>query len=360
MNTYTKYNRQLDIISKDDFDQWNHISFKLFYKTWILLLCVELLLFVLYQPNEECSRAMYFWFFIVKPSGIQIIAILFVRLLTFIKRKCYHRRVMYLGTLFLLSVFAASTIWIHTSVPLISMLLMLPLIFATLYKDSILSWLQLLICVVIYVLKELYFYPNSPYLPPLNNFINISIFTGSIVCELFLIEEVQEYVQAMEKRADRDSMTGLYNHRIFYERLDMLFTNHKNNGTSFSLLVIDIDRFKRINDTYGHAFGDDVICRLSEILKNQEVDCFCARYGGEEFAVIFENIDSTAAYKLAEEIRLQFAGCVFMTPDGGRSFSISIGVTDNNNSCVNSKEMFLRADQMLYKAKESGRNRVCL
>ena len=121
-------------VTKSEFDEWNQITFKAFYKIWILVLAVELLLFVFYKPNSECGRIRYFWLFIVKPSGMQGIAMLIVIGLSKIKRKIYYKRTMFLSTIILISIFAASAIWIHTSVELMSMLLMLPLIITTLYK----------------------------------------------------------------------------------------------------------------------------------------------------------------------------------------------------------------------------------
>lgn len=351
--------KAVERVSKSEFDEWNQITFKAFYKIWILVLAVELLLFVFYKPNPECGRARYFWLFIVKPSGMQGIAMLIVVGLSKIKRKIYYKRTMFLSTIILISIFAASAIWIHTSVELMSMLLMLPLIITTLYKDKFLTWVQLLICVAIYALKELYFYPHTPYFPPLNNFINISIFCGSILVELFLIQHVQDYVQIMEKRANVDSMTGLYNHKMFYKQLAQEYMIYKKKGTPFSLIVIDIDLFKNINDTYGHAFGDEVICRIAKLIKNLTIPCHCSRYGGEEFAIIIPDTRLDTAVKIAESIRIQFADESFNTDDGIKQFSISVGVSEINKDCNESKDIFLKADEQLYKAKQNGRNRVC-
>lgn len=360
MRISKKYNPELDRISKEEYDDWNQITFRAFYKIWILVFAVEILLFIFFKPNAECSRSRYFYLFIVKPSGLQLAALLIVKGLSMIKRKHYHKREMFLYTIIVISAYAASAIWIHTSVQLMSMLLMLPLIITTLYKDMFLTWLQLLICIMIYALKELYFYPNTPYFPPLNSFINVSIFCGSVFVELFLIQHVQDYVGIMEKKANRDSMTGLYNHKVFYEKLEQEYQSHKKNNAAFSLIVLDIDKFKKINDTYGHAFGDEVICKVASILKSLTYSCFCARYGGEEFAIIFDDMEAAQAAAVAEQIRKEFAACVFQTSDGAKSFSVSIGVADNRNTQQNGKEMFQQADAQLYRAKQNGRNQVCL
>lgn len=359
MKIRKKYRPELDRITKEEFDDWNRITYRTFYKIWILVFIVEIFLFIFFKPNAECSRLHYLWLFVIKPSGMQLAALLIVKGISLRKRKYYYKREMFLYTILVISAYAASAIWIHTSVPLMSTLLMLPLIITTLYKDSFLTWLQLFICIAIYALKELYFYPNTPYFPPLNSFINVSIFCGSILVELFLIQHVQDYVRIMEKKANRDSMTGLYNHKIFYEKLEQEYLSHKKDHSSFSLIVLDIDYFKQINDTYGHAFGDEVICKVSSILKSLPYSCFCARYGGEEFAVILENMKAAQAAEIAEQIRKEFAAHVFQTNAGDKVFTVSIGVADNSDADQNGKDVFLKADVRLYHAKQSGRNQIC-
>ncbi len=354
-----KNNNVLNRVTKTEYDEWNQITFKAFYKIWIVVFVIEVFLFLFFKPNAECGRLRYFWLFIIKPSGMQEIALLIVLGITKIERKVYYKREMFLGTIILISIFAASAIWIHTSVQLMSMLLMLPLIITTLYKDKTLTWLQLLICVMIYALKELYFYPHTPYFPPLNSFINVTIFCGSIFVELFLIQHVQDYVGIMEKRANRDSMTGLYNHKVFYEELEEEYAWCKKNKKTFSLIVMDIDFFKKINDTYGHAFGDEVICKVAEIMKGLEQSCFCARYGGEEFAIILHDMEIRQAAELAEEIRAAFEQEIFETQEGDKSFAISVGVAESNQNCQKGKDVFVQADDRLYLAKQNGRNQVC-
>ena len=359
LRAYRKFSRGLDRITKEEYDDWNRITFRAFHKIWILVFVVEVFLFLFFKPNAECGRLRYFWLFIVKPSGMQGLALLVVEGASLRKRKVYNKREMFLGTIILISIFAASAIWIHTSVELMSMLLMLPLIITTLYKDRMLTWIQLVICIAIYVLKELYFYPHTPYFPPLNSFINVTIFCGSIFVELFLIQHVQDYVGIMEKKANRDSMTGLYNHKVFYEKLEQEYLEHKKDGSPLSLIVIDIDNFKQINDTYGHAFGDEVICKVAGILTELKDPCLCARYGGEEFAVILNHAGMKQAVEIAEQIRHEFIAHEFVTKEGSKKFTVSIGVAENKAQYKEGKEIFLNADAQLYRAKQNGRNQVC-
>ena len=351
--------RKSDKISKKEFDDWYEITLRAFEKIWIVLFAIEMFLFVFFKPNEDCSRLRYFWLFIVKPSGIQGIALLSVILYSRCKKENFRKMQLSLSTIYLVSVYCAAAIWIHTSVRLMTMLLMLPLIITTLYKSNILMWVQLIICVFIFVMYEVYFYPNSPYLPPLNSFINISIFFGSVLVELFLIRQVQAYVEIMERKADHDSMTGLYNHKAFYEELERDKSLYDKNGRTFILLVMDIDLFKSVNDTYGHALGDQVICKLADLLKEMKEIDFCARYGGEEFAGIVTGYTLEEAVEAAEELRKSFATSDFETKLGKKQFTISIGVAEYNGSYTGGEELFQQADSLLYRAKKTGRNRVC-
>lgn len=193
----------------------------------------------------------------------------------------------------------------------------------------------------------------------MNSFINVSIFCGSIFVELFLIQHVQAYVGIMEKRAEKDAMTGLYNHKVFYEELKRENLAHKKSGTKFSLIVMDIDHFKRINDTYGHAFGDEVICKVASILKKMNSSCFCARYGGEEFTIILSDTGVRDATEVAEQLRKEFAAAEFKTEEVIKNFSISVGVAESKMEYAHGKDVFLQADAQLYRAKQSGRNQVC-
>ena len=109
----------------------------------------------------------------------------------------------------------------------------------------------------------------------------------------------------------------------------------------------------------GHAFGDEVICRIAKLIKSLTIPCHCSRYGGEEFSIIIPDTRLDSAVEIAEYIRTQFANESFDTNDGIKRFSISVGVSETNEDCNDSKDIFLKADEQLYKAKQNGRNKVC-
>ncbi|MCA9601348.1 MAG: GGDEF domain-containing protein, partial [Myxococcales bacterium] len=153
---------------------------------------------------------------------------------------------------------------------------------------------------------------------------------------------------------------GCLNKRAFLEELDAKMRSAERFGRTLSLIVTDIDHFKSVNDTYGHATGDVVIRELGQILKRvkRETD-IVARFGGEEFCVLCEETDTEGAVLLAERIREELGKMAFTTEMGTLTVTCSLGVATYPESASSSAELFESADKALYAAKNSGRNRVC-
>ena len=168
------------------------------------------------------------------------------------------------------------------------------------------------------------------------------------------------YIQFREQ-ARRDFLTGLNNVRQFDSILNNAFKRVGDSGEKLSILAIDIDHFKKINDTYGHDGGDAVLKQLGEILQSCcEQSDTAARVGGEEFSVILSDCDNYRAVEKAENIRKRVNSNKFSLPNGNRiSISISIGAATYPDSTDNIEELKKQADIELYKAKETGRNKVC-
>jgi len=173
------------------------------------------------------------------------------------------------------------------------------------------------------------------------------------------IENARLYGQ-VQQLAVTDGLTGLLNHKEFHKRLDETIEGSKRYHYTVALLMIDIDHFKKFNDTYGHQVGDQVLRVVADVIKSQirTVDV-CARYGGEEFAVIVRDDDTSHSLILAERIR----STVYAYPikhDGIRSqLSVSVGVACFPKDAENAEDFIKRADEALYMAKETGRNRLC-
>ncbi|GGN93104.1 GGDEF domain-containing protein [Saccharibacillus kuerlensis] len=163
----------------------------------------------------------------------------------------------------------------------------------------------------------------------------------------------------MEDAAHHDFLTGLYNSRSFHLAYDHRVKRASKNGEEFALILLDIDHFKRINDTYGHQAGDSVLRQFGTILSSfSPSDGYCARKGGEEFAIVINGINAAAAARIAERLRLGVEKHSFLLEDGIRlKVSVSIGYGSSKEGSA--QTLFRRVDDALYQAKQTGRNRVC-
>lgn len=159
----------------------------------------------------------------------------------------------------------------------------------------------------------------------------------------------------------KDGLTDLYNHRFFHQLLETEVSRALRYNRVVSLLMMDIDNFKRFNDSHGHPSGDIALNRLAGLLRDASRSCdFVARYGGEEFAIIAPEASADAARRMAERIRELVAEAVFEGEEampGGR-LTISVGVATVPMQASDKSELVERADQALYRAKALGRNRV--
>jgi len=179
----------------------------------------------------------------------------------------------------------------------------------------------------------------------------------------------------IELRAITDGLTGLYNHRYFYERLSQEFARAQRYGLRLSLLMLDIDDFKSFNDRYGHLAGDQVLRKIAAILQGESrrhID-LAARYGGEEFAVLLPETPVSGA-ETGDKRRTDEAAAVaslvgerichnieqeqFATEDGTSQVTISVGIASFPQSATSPDELVLNADKALYLAKRLGKNRV--
>ncbi len=177
-----------------------------------------------------------------------------------------------------------------------------------------------------------------------------------------LVFEVEQAREQLHRAAIRDSLTQLYNRRFFLSRLDTEIERARRTQQSLSLLLIDVDHFKSINDTYGHATGDDVLERLAALL----IDAMrpydlVARYGGEEFVALMPGADLVHAEAAAERIRLAVERMRVDWPSaaGGtdRGVTASVGATSLGGWEERAADLLARADRAMYAAKNGGRNR---
>lgn len=175
-----------------------------------------------------------------------------------------------------------------------------------------------------------------------------------------LYEAVQEKNRQLQDLANKDGLTGLYNHRYFHEQLSKDFLHAKRYDESLSCVLLDIDYFKKFNDTHGHQTGDVVLSTLGRVIEDSIRDGdLAARYGGEEFALVLYHADGPAGYQVAERLRQMVESHEVHDKGNVLHVTISVGVaTFPSGQIRDSKELIECADKALYKAKENGRNRV--
>ncbi len=174
--------------------------------------------------------------------------------------------------------------------------------------------------------------------------------------------ELRESVNHSIAMAVTDDLTGLYNRRYFDRHLNVLLGKAQSQDKNLAVMILDIDHFKSVNDTYGHDAGDVVLKEFSARVKRniRGVDLAC-RFGGEEFVVIMPDTDVTSAELIAERVRQAIAEKSFDI-NGQRPLSVTVsaGVSFNENAADTPESLIKRADLALYRAKREGRNRVIL
>jgi two-component system cell cycle response regulator len=175
-------------------------------------------------------------------------------------------------------------------------------------------------------------------------------------------ERLRDNVQLSIEAAITDALTGLHNRRYMESHLGTLVEQAAARGKPLSILVLDIDFFKAVNDTYGHSAGDEVLKEFSQRLKKavRGIDLAC-RYGGEEFVVVMPDTDIGVATMVAERLRRRIASEPFPINQNSRTVqaTISIGIAAMHSCDDKAADIVKRADQALYRAKRDGRNRIC-
>ena len=178
--------------------------------------------------------------------------------------------------------------------------------------------------------------------------------------QLSLFRSLAASRSQLEVLATTDAMTGVFNHSAFMEVLARDFARSRRYGETLTILMLDIDFFKRINDGYGHAVGDEALRSLARVLKSElrTVDSI-GRLGGEEFGIILPNTAGDPALHLAERLRQQVADIVVKSRNHEEvRFTTSVGVAQMDINDIDAERLLARADAALYDAKAKGRNRV--
>ncbi len=173
------------------------------------------------------------------------------------------------------------------------------------------------------------------------------------------LKEATRHSAELEKKLNLDQLTGAFNRRAYDRKITEEMDRFLRYGSVFSLLLIDADKFKRINDRYGHAIGDrclqEIIKRTKPLLRKNDM---LARYGGEEFVVVMPETDTDGARLAAEKIRQTIEKIEFIYKNEKVRVTVSIGVSTVSDGDQKQEQVFERSDMAVYKAKENGRNQV--
>jgi two-component system, cell cycle response regulator len=173
----------------------------------------------------------------------------------------------------------------------------------------------------------------------------------------------QPYYEELYCQAQMDKALQIYNKHYFLSRMDEELRRHQRGSTPLSLILLDVDHFKRLNDTYGHLAGDAALVHLAEVIKQhlRETDVLC-RYGGEEFGIIMPQTDQQQALGVAERIRAAVAAAPVNHASTTIGMTISLGISGDSYLAESyTREVLInQADKALYQAKNQGRNRVVL
>lgn len=176
-------------------------------------------------------------------------------------------------------------------------------------------------------------------------------------CRLNNSIEALENIEMITNSANRDFLTGLYNRRYFYKNGQEYFNEAKQNEQNFAIVMLDIDNFKKINETYGNDAGDKAIIHLAQTLSSSvEAEDIVARFGAEEFCLLLKDISANEAVQKMESVRKKIENSYIKNSDTEFSFTISVGVCTSPEDSF--EESVNTADMQLYNAKNSGKNQV--
>lgn len=200
----------------------------------------------------------------------------------------------------------------------------------------------------------------------MNISIAVIVFFLSVLMFYFIVQffrklilesvEITTLNKKLKEQSFMDELTQLYNRKYFNKRVEELFDEYSVYGTTFSMAMIDIDDFKKINDSYGHDVGDRILIELGQVFKEvMRVDDYACRFGGEEFIILMKDTKLVSAHKVCDRLQKKLA--LDVSSAEGIQITLSIGLVEINDS-DDVKSLFKRADDLLYFAKKNGKNQI--
>lgn len=200
-----------------------------------------------------------------------------------------------------------------------------------------------------------------PLMAPSGKVEHLCIMVYDVTDEVISKQQLNLANDKLQKMSRIDGLTGLFNRRFWEECCKLEFKRVKRTQGPSSLLMLDIDHFKPVNDTYGHPAGDEVIKSLADIIKSsvRETD-IAGRYGGEEFSIVLPDTDAQSALQVAERIRQTTAETIVKYEKLELKVTVSLGIAELDDKLDDHMDWVSQADQALYEAKETGRNKVVI
>ena len=192
-----------------------------------------------------------------------------------------------------------------------------------------------------------------------NDFINKTFVPEEFFCRVSQNLDTIEHIEALRDAATKDPLTGLFNRRVLFDVGPSLVASRARDQITLTTVIMDADHFKAVNDTYGHDAGDQVLRTLAKVLSEHSRECdMMTRFGGEEFCLLFVNMDANQVEAHLEKIRAAVEAMPSQSGDDTIRITVSMGATIKPHDTL--EAMISEADEMLYEAKSSGRNRVIM
>ena len=192
-----------------------------------------------------------------------------------------------------------------------------------------------------------------------NDYVHKDSTIEEILCRVNMNLDMLELIDETRAMANKDPLTGLFNRRYFFEHVTTLYQAAKASGEFQALAMVDIDHFKKVNDTYGHQVGDQVIKNVADLLKERfPSPSVVSRFGGEEFCIYTRESEPQTLYDFFDTVRKATAEADLVVEGTRIAYSVSIGVTMFPGDSL--EDMIKSADRMLYEAKNEGRDLVCI
>lgn len=350
------------------FQEWNIIFLKLFWVITALSFSVALVLYFKFDDVKNCPRELYFMTFVALPTLMQIVICVIMEIFVRVLGKRLPKFITATAVAIGLEIQCGVIVMVHTSVGEMAVALVVPLVLSMVYNSRMILAVQSVIAGIVYVVTRVFIIPNAVYMPENDAAVYIIIFAGlliaTVVCMDMLLrwqigiqDEVEVYRkknQIQQKQAQTDSLTGIWNYKAFIETLGQQMEQLKRFPAKCVLVLFDIDGLYQINEKYGYICGDEVIVKLTEIIKrNVRSHDYFARYNGEEFMLILNEVSLEVALKIADRIQAEFASYVFESCDNGTN-TVSIGIAQWSDEYRNNLDFVSKVEQALRLAKMQG------